>query len=191
MTRRNAPLIIASAIAGVSIGASLIAVLTTGTASASGAFAPDDVSPSPSISVSVTPPAPTVTVTKTVTARPTPTNTKPTLHIPTTIHVRTTNVDVLRTHGKQIITSQLLRSGHDAGRGIATCVPASSAAFSCKNAYALAGGVLIFRDTVNVGNGTLKGTVTGGSGAFAGARGSITGKSRGGRGVSVTIDYYT
>ncbi|HVY08810.1 MAG TPA: hypothetical protein VHB18_01510 [Mycobacteriales bacterium] len=191
MATRSAPVIIASVIATVSIGTAVVVATTTpGSAAvprAAAALPHDDATASPT-------PVPTVTVTvtptPTFTATPKPTP-KPTLHLTSTIRIRSTNVDVVNLgHGKQIVTAALRRGGRDAGRGVSTCTP-GGATFSCKSAYALSGGVLIFRDTVNFSQGKVTGTVTGGSGKYAGAHGTVRGAESSHGGVHITIVYYS
>jgi hypothetical protein len=86
---------------------------------------------------------------------------------------------------------ELSRRGKPAGVISFTCHNTSTTGvLLCRGAYVLRRGILLARSTVNFNNGTLNGTITGGDGAYGGARGTVTGQSES-SGVTIINLHFT
>jgi hypothetical protein len=116
---------------------------------------------------------------------------KATLHLPTTLHLINTNTQtVTLTGGKLVITATLKRKGGtQVGSAVYTCNPAGSGTYTCQTAFALAGGIILSRESVN--GDALAGDVTGGTGKYAGASGTVKASARPDGRQNLTIDYAT
>lgn len=114
------------------------------------------------------------------------------LTLPTTLHLINQNTKTVSPGGGShlVITSVLThKGGSAAGAGVYTCVANGQGGYNCDSAFALAGGMILGRDTVS--GSTLTGKVTGGTGKYAGASGTIK-ASRASRGKqNLTISYST
>jgi hypothetical protein len=114
------------------------------------------------------------------------------LTLPTTLHLINQNMKTVSPGGAshQITISILThKSGSAAGGGVYTCVANGQGGYNCDSAFALAGGMIRGRETVS--GATLTGKVTGGTGKYAGASGSIK-ATQGSHGTqNLTISYST
>jgi hypothetical protein len=118
----------------------------------------------------------------------------PTLHLPTTLHL-TTQIAGLVKLGQ---TGQLLSD--TVSKGSARKI-IGTAAYSCKGvggasphevctgAIAFGDGVLLIQEDLVIRSGDVTGAVTGGNGAYAGAKGDITGHNKGGGKTVLTLNY--
>jgi hypothetical protein len=80
------------------------------------------------------------------------------------------------------------RAGRTLGTDVSDCTPVSSTKADCNGALGLKGGLLDARFSVNLANGHIAGTVTGGTRAYKQATGTIVGTSFNG-GSHLTVTY--
>jgi hypothetical protein len=163
--------VLALAIAAGGVGSAVI----VGT-SAAGA-------PLPEQSLGVTPP---VAVAPNAQAAP-----QTSLHLPTTLHLKdrtTSTVAVNKSH--LVVHAALSRKHHPAGGAVYTCALSAGRVTSCRAAFALADGIFLGRLGVKP-DGSFKGTITGGSGAYAGASGTAKLVLRKSGPARLTIEYST
>ncbi|MGD0945762.1 MAG: hypothetical protein ABR972_16060 [Acidimicrobiales bacterium] len=78
-------------------------------------------------------------------------------------------------------------SGSPVGQEVASCVSATTAV-TCDGAFANANGIIDAHFTISLSTGTLTGTVTGGTGAYADVSGTVNG-TRVYAGEAVTVVY--
>ena len=113
------------------------------------------------------------------------------LHLSKTLHLIDGTVGTISPDARVIITAALTRtSGKSIGSGVYTCMPVAGGGDNCTSAFAFAGGLLLGSEAVsNVG--AVSGTVTGGTGAYAHATGTIEGSRRSDGKFILAISYST
>jgi hypothetical protein len=177
MSAKGALLKVATAAAVVSVGTAVVVATTTPASS---------TVPSAAISRDVPPAAAPNLVAA-------PSQPKTTLHLPNMLHLIAKAVSTYGlSGGRDIYTVQLSnRSRHLIGSGVLSCQTSSADASlqTCESSLGLAGGIMLFRATVNFHSETLSGTVTGGSGDYAGANGTIKGAARSNGTIALTATY--
>jgi hypothetical protein len=111
-----------------------------------------------------------------------------TLHLPGPIHVIETVTGSTRIGSKTFVVVALTRSGHAVGDAVNTCTT-SGTSYGCKSAFALSGGVILATISGDSNTGRVSGTVTGGSGKYQDATGSLKGTPTSNGKVALTINY--
>lgn len=86
------------------------------------------------------------------------------------------------------LTDNDVRNGKTIGRDVLYCTNAPGAS-NCHVAFAQNGGLLYARFTLTDKTGALKGVVTGGTGSFAKAKGTLTGQAVSRTAVKITLHY--
>lgn len=112
-----------------------------------------------------------------------------TLTLPTTLHLVNRNTATSYPGGTShlVITSVLTKKGHAAGSGVYTCVKNGSGDYNCDSAFALAGGMLVTHESIT--GTTLSGKITGGTGKYAGASGTVKATQRSDGKQKLTLSY--
>lgn len=153
--------------------------------SASGATRPPAAA-APQQPVTVVPP---VTVAPQQQAMP-----KTTLHLPSTLKLvnRTSGAKSLDS-SHSVFSAGLTKPGHRKIIGTAaySCAIDSSAGLKqdCRGALALRNGVILVHQVLDIHTHQITGEVTGGSGYYEGAQGTVSGRDLGGGKDRLTIDY--
>ena len=96
-----------------------------------------------------------------------------------------TSISVPTSSGAYYEADVEVASGATVGQEVASCVSGKTTA-SCNAAFAWANGIIDARFTVNIKNGVLTGTLTGGTGAYATVSGTVNG-TRAYAGEALTI----
>lgn len=107
---------------------------------------------------------------------------KTTLHLPTTLHLVNTTSGAVSLDATHLLFSGGITHRHSKkviGTSSYTCVAHTGGVLrqACRGAIALRGGVLLVTEAIDIGTGRVTGQVVGGSGAYQGARGDISGQS--------------
>lgn len=104
------------------------------------------------------------------------------LQLPTTLKLVSAPTGVLRLNAShETVTSELAKpSGRKLGSGVFTCAisASNSRVLNCKSAFALVDGVILEHETIDENTGRVTGSVTGGSGKYAGVSGDVQGNGR-------------
>jgi hypothetical protein len=117
-----------------------------------------------------------------------------TLHLPKTINMISqidgqAKLDSIH----QLVNDALSRPGNGRLLGTAafSCagVRGSSPQEICNGALAFRSGAMLVQEDLDVKTATISGTVIGGSGSYAGARGYLTGQEKGGGKSALTVSY--
>jgi hypothetical protein len=88
-----------------------------------------------------------------------------------------------------VLTDNDVASGKTIGHDVLYCTDAGTGATHCRVAIAQKGGLLYAQFALSETTGALKGTVTGGTGSFAHADGTLTGQSVSQKDVKITLHY--
>lgn len=92
-----------------------------------------------------------------------------------TMHIVSTQLKDVIVNGVDVATDRNAWKGQTTGYDVTSCtISTTTHVATCKVAVARAQGILYARAHVNVDNGQGSGTVTGGSGGFRGATGTVT-----------------
>ena len=87
------------------------------------------------------------------------------------------------------LTDNDVRNGKTIGRDVLICTHTGTGASHCHVAFAQNGGLLYARFSLADKTGALKGVVTGGTGSFANANGTLTGQAVSRKAVKITLRY--
>jgi hypothetical protein len=88
-----------------------------------------------------------------------------------------------------VLTDNDVAGGKTIGRDVLYCTDTGTGASHCRVAFAQNGGLLYAQFGLSNTTGALKGTVTGGTGNFARAKGTLTGQATSAKNVQVTLTY--
>jgi hypothetical protein len=91
-----------------------------------------------------------------------------------------------------VSTDNDVTSGKTIGRDVLSCTNSgseTSGSSHCRVAFAQKGGILYAKFTLEDTTGGLKGTVTGGTGSFAHAKGTLAGQAMSRKDVTITLRY--
>jgi len=96
--------------------------------------------------------------------------------VPATLHLSAAVYDVHESKGGVIYSEEVVSQGtKPVGEDSSRCTPTSNGAFHCVGSYDLTHGTLRFAGMIpNSGGDKNRLTVTGGTGAYKGARGMVT-----------------
>ena len=86
-------------------------------------------------------------------------------------------------------TDKDVRGGKTIGRDVLSCTDAGQGSSHCYVAFAQKGGLLYVKFALSDKTGALKGTVTGGTGSFAHANGTLAGQAVSHSDVKITLHY--
>ena len=87
-----------------------------------------------------------------------------------------------------VATDNDVARGKAIGRDVLYCTGAAAGASHCRVAFAQKGGLLYAKFTISQ-SGALNGTITGGTGTFAHANGTLTGQAVSQKDVKITLHY--
>jgi hypothetical protein len=87
-----------------------------------------------------------------------------------------------------VLTDNDVNGSTTIGRDVLYCTGVGAGTSHCHVSFAQKGGVLYAQFSMS-GNGTLKGTVTGGTGSFAHAKGTLAGRAVSQKDVTITLHY--
>jgi hypothetical protein len=151
--------------------------------SAVGATNPQAAPPAQSPSV-----APPARITPHLQARP-----NATLHLPSTLKLinQTTGAKTVD-NSHTVFYAVLNKPGHHKiiGTSASTCATVTNPLRQdCHGSLALRKGVLLIDHLMVISNGQINGSVVGGSGYYAGAHGTVSGRGLGGGRYRLTVDY--
>jgi hypothetical protein len=118
----------------------------------------------------------------------------PVLHLPTTIHLVAKSGPGSAIDSTHVLLDEVLTKPGTTrlvGTEALSCTVSgnASAPSTCDGGLALRDGALLIEETLYPSSRTLSGKVLGGSGSYAGASGTITGRGRGGGKSTLTINY--
>jgi hypothetical protein len=88
-----------------------------------------------------------------------------------------------------VLTDNDVAGGKTIGHDVLYCTGAGTGASHCRVAFAQKGGLLYAQFALSDKTGDLKGTVTGGTGSFAHAHGTLTGQAVSQKDVRITLHY--
>jgi hypothetical protein len=88
-----------------------------------------------------------------------------------------------------VLTDNDAADGKTIGRDVLYCTGAGTGASHCRVAFAQKGGLLYAKFALSDTTGALKGTVTGGTGRFAHAKGTLAGQAVSQEDVKITLHY--
>jgi hypothetical protein len=88
-----------------------------------------------------------------------------------------------------VLTDSDVRSGKTIGRDVLSCTDTGTGTSHCHVAFAQKGGFLYAKFALTDKTGALKGTITGGTGSFAHARGTLAGQAVSKKDVTITLHY--
>jgi hypothetical protein len=118
----------------------------------------------------------------------------PTLHLPTTLHLTTQIVGLVKLGKTRELLSDTVTRGSARkiiGTAAYSCngVAGASPHEVCTGAIAFSDGVLLIQEDLEVRSGNVTGAVTGGNGAYSGAQGDMTGQNEGAGKTVLTLNY--
>ena len=88
-----------------------------------------------------------------------------------------------------VLTDNDVAGGKTIGHDVLYCTDTGTGASHCSVAFAQKGGLLYAQFALSDATGALKGTVTGGTGSFAHAKGTLTGQAISQKDVKITLHY--
>jgi hypothetical protein len=88
-----------------------------------------------------------------------------------------------------VSTDNDVHSGKTIGRDVLSCTDSGTGASHCHVAFAQKGGFLYAKFALTDTTGVLKGTVTGGTGSYAHAKGTLAGQAVSHKKVRITLRY--
>jgi hypothetical protein len=115
------------------------------------------------------------------------------LAVASTRPASTTIKFIATTTGRSTSKTGFVETGTDTSGGkllgyyTLSCQARSATAFSCGGAGSFAQGMIYFKFPLSTKSATFSGTVTGGTGAYSGATGTISGKSISSKKEAVTV----
>lgn len=88
-----------------------------------------------------------------------------------------------------VLTDNDVAKGKKIGHDVLYCTDTGTGTAHCHVAFAQKGGLLYAKFALTDTTGVLKGTVTGGTGRFADARGTLAGQASSQKAVAITLHY--
>ena len=109
-----------------------------------------------------------------------------------TLRLTAVQISDVMVRGVDVATDRDMQHGKVTGYDVTSCrIHLSTRTATCQVAVARAGGMIVGRARINLATGAGHGVITGGTGTFSGARGTISTRATGPATTRVTLVYHS